>query len=251
MRAYRLVMPARAFFVGATAAMALGIPLPLGLHGDLHVGVRHPGTAPRRAGIAGVQVLPRMVRVIRHGGFAVSSPASTWAMLGGVLGRYDLVAAADAILRVPRHPGGFRPPQGSALATRTQLAAALDAGRRRGGRDMRWALERARTGASSRPESWLRLILVQGGLPEPVLDHDVVGPHGEFLGCSELVYPAARVAVEYESDRHLTRAQLERDIDKYEAYAAIGWRIVRLTRTHIFTVPGEVVRRVRAALEAR
>jgi hypothetical protein len=249
--AYSAVMPDRAFFAGPTAGFLHGMALPLDVHDDLHIGFLHPGSAPRRPGIRGVQVLPRMVRVVDHAGYRVSSPASTWAMLGGMLEPNDLVAAADSVLRIPRHPGGFRRSSGPALATREQLAAALASGRRRGAAALRDALERARTGASSRPESWLRLALVDGGLAEPELDRDVCGPDGEFLGCSELVYPAARLAIEYESDRHLTRAQLERDIDKYEAYAAAGWRIVRLTSTHVFRIPGEAVRRVRAALESR
>jgi hypothetical protein len=126
----------------------------------------------------------------------------------------------------------------------------LAAGRRRGAANLRAALERARTGSSSRKETHMRLILVDGGLAEPVLDHDVFGPHG-FVGCLDAAYPAQRVGVEYEGDGHLTRRQLERDIDKYEALAALGWHVVRLTSYHVDTVPGEAVRRVRTALTAR
>ena len=248
-RDYLPVMPDEAFFAGPTAAFLLGAPLPRGVNEKLTVGHLHPGSAPRRPGIRGVQVLPRMVRIEEHEGMRVSSPASTWAMLGGRLGMFDLVA--DAFLRVPRHPGGFRPPNGTALARADELRDALDAGRRRGAVDLRTALLRARTGSSSRPETWLRLVLVDGGLPEPELDVDVVGPHGEFLGCSELAYRRERLAIEYESDGHLTRAQLERDIDKYEAYAAAGWRVVRATSTHVFRAPAEIVRRVAAALGDR
>lgn len=248
---YTPVMPDRAFFVGPTAALLHRIPLPAGIHDELHVGFLHPGSAPRRPGIRGVQVLPHMVRVVNSSGHRVSSPASTWAMLGRTLGPYDLVAAADAILRVPRMPGGYRRTTESARASRDNLTAALAAGRRLGAASLRAALERARPGSSSRAETWLRLALVDGGLPEPELDRDILGPNGEFLGCSELVYPRERIAVEYESDRHLTRAQLERDIDKYEAYASVGWRIVRLTNTHVFRAPREAVRRVAAALASR
>lgn len=250
-QAYLPVMPSRAFFVGPTAAAVWGIPLPRGLHDQLHVGFLHPGSAPRRPGIRGIQVQPHLVNVVTRSGLRVSSPASTWAMLAPHLTPYDLVAAADAVLRIPRHPGGFRKTTGVALARRGQLEAALSAGPRRGAAALRRALERARTGSSSRPETWTRLSLIDGGLPEPELDQDVIGAHGEFLGCSELVYSREQVAIEYESDLHLTRRQLERDIDKYEAYAAIGWRVVRLTSTHVFLLPGESVRRVTAALAGR
>jgi len=245
--AYLPLLPAGAFFTGPTAAHLWEAPLPLGIHDRLHVAVHHPRTAPLRAGIRGVQVLPRMARVVTRHGIPVTDPGTTWASLGGTLGLYDLVAVADALIRVPRHPGGFRPPERAPFASREDLAFALAAGRRRGAPLLRAALERARTGASSRQESRLRLVLVDGGLPEPVLDHDVFGPLG-FVGCLDAAYPDRRVGIEYEGDGHLTRAQLERDIDKYEALAALGWRIVRLTSHHIDRAPGEAVRRVRAAL---
>ncbi len=245
---YRPLLPAGAFFAGPTAAHLLGLPLPSGIHTSLHVAVPHPRTAPRRAGIRGIQVLPRMVRLAELDGMPVTDAATTWAMLGATLGVYDLTAVADAILRVPRHPGGFREPSGPPIAQHADLEAALAAGRRWGAGRLREALARARTGSSSYAESWMRLVLMDGGLPEPVLDHDVLDEHGGFIGCSELAYPRARVAIEYESDGHLTRRQLERDIDKYTAYAANGWTTVRLTSTHVFRYPGEAVRRVRSAL---
>ena len=247
--AYLPVMPPDAFFAGPTAAALLGLPLPPGPALPLHVGVPFPRSAPRRRGVIGVQVLPRMVHTTLVDGIRVTDAATTWAMLGGHLGLNDLVAVADAIIRVPRHPGGFRTSPRGPLGTPADLRAALDAGRRRAAPTLRRALERAREGASSRPESWMRLVLIDGGLPEPVLDYDVTGPSGEFIGCSELAYPERRVAVEYESDGHLSRRQLERDIDKYTAYGAAGWRTIRLTSTHIFRAPREAVRRVRVALE--
>ncbi|MGN8552525.1 UNVERIFIED_CONTAM: hypothetical protein OHV15_08075 [Microbacterium sp. SLM126] len=247
--AYLPAMPEDAFFLGPTAAALYGLPLPPGPDLPLHVGVPHPRSAPRRRGVTGVQILPRMARLTVVGGFRITDVPTTWATLGGHLGVNDLVAVADAIIRVPRHPGGFRPPERGPFGTIDDLHAALDVGRRPGAVSLRTALARARDGASSRPESWLRLVLVDGGLPEPALDYDVLGQHGEFLGCSELAYPERRVAVEYESDGHLERAQLERDIDKYTAYSAAGWQTVRLTRRHVFAAPREAVRRVRGALQ--
>jgi hypothetical protein len=248
--AYLPLMPEGAFFTGPTAAFLWGVPLPRGIHSALHVGVHHPRTAPLREGIRGVQVKPHMAGVVTRNDRRVTDPASTWASLGGSLALYDLVAAADAFIRIPRHPGGFRPPERPPHARREELSSALAAGRRRGAANLRAALERARTGSSSRKETHMRLILVDGGLAEPVLDHDVFGPHG-FVGCLDAAYPAQRVGVEYEGDGHLTRRQLERDIDKYEALAALGWHVVRLTSYHVDTVPGEAVRRVRTALTAR
>lgn len=247
--AYRPVMPGGAFFAGVTAARLWDLPLPPGVHRTLRVGVLHPRTAPSRAGVRGVQVLPRMARIVRRGGDLVTDPATTWAMLGGDLGRNDLVAVADAVLRIPRRPGGFGFGVEPALGTRDELVAALAAGRRRGAAALREALELARTGSSSRPESWVRMILVDAGLPEPVLDLDVYDDETHrFLGAVDLAYPAWRVAIEYEGAGHLEPGQLARDIDKYHDLHRAGWTVIRLTSDLVFRHPEEAVRRIRRAL---
>lgn len=250
--AYRPIMPRGAFFAARTAARLWDIPLPPWMGDDttLDVGVHHPRTAPQRPGVRGIQVRPRMAGVVDVDGIPVTDPASTWAMLGGSLELYDLTAAADRLLRVPRHPGGFQRAAGSALATRGELESALSAGRRRGAELLRTALARSITGSSSRPETWVRLILVDAGLPEPVADHDVHDDLGRFIGCEDLAYPDRRVAIEYEGGQHASARQMARDIDKYHALEASGWRVIRVTADHVFRVPGEAVRRVRAALAA-
>ena len=54
------------------------------------------------------------------------------------------------------------------------------------------------------------------------------------IGITEFVYRRQRVVVEVEGDHHRTsRAQWNRDIDKYAAYAAEGWEVVRLTSRHV------------------
>ncbi|WP_159500327.1 hypothetical protein [Microbacterium sp. 18062] len=128
------------------------------------------------------------------------------------------------------------------------MREARTAGRRRGAAKLRPALENARDGASSRPESGARLILLDGGLPEPELDVDVFDDRGRFLGCSELAYPERRLAIEYESRGHLTPYQLRRDAEKCNDYQSAGWRIVRLTRSEVFGARREAVRRARAPL---
>ena len=51
-------------------------------------------------------------------------------------------------------------------------------------------------------------------------------PDGTLRGWADLV--------EVEGDHHRTdRRQWDRDIEKYNAYAALGWEVVRLTSTHV------------------
>jgi hypothetical protein len=257
--AYRLVMDPREFFSHETAALIWNLPLPAGdgrkdapRPRRVEASVFAPERAPRSARVTGHQVRPELCRVTRHAGSAVTTPATTWAMLADRLGVADLVAVGDAVVRVPRRPGGFGSPAALPLATIDQLAAAIAAGRRAGAPRLRAALAHIRTGSSSRPESIGRLQIVDAGLPEPVLDFDVHDDEGRFLGCSEMAYPQWRIAIEYEGDHHRTsRSQWNRDIEKYQAYAEAGWVVVRLTSTDVFGRPGEVVRRVSTILRTR
>lgn len=72
------------------------------------------------------------------------------------------------------------------------------------------------------------------GLPDPVLDVEIRNSRGRLLGVTEIAYPEFRVLVEVEGDHHrVSRDQWNRDIDKYAAYVAEGYEVVRLTSAHI------------------
>jgi hypothetical protein len=117
---------------------------------------------------------------------------------------------------------------------------------------LRGALPRVRTGASSRRETWLRLILVDAGLPEPDLDHDVFDADGQFVACLDLAYPKLKIGIEYDGDHHRTDpVQWARDVDRLDRLIEEGWRVVRATKQHIFRSSGVVVQRVRNAIAAR
>ncbi|MFT4136254.1 endonuclease domain-containing protein [Microbacterium sp.] len=241
------------FFSHQTAAVLWGLP---GLApDDLDVSVLAPARAPRGRGVRGHQLSPKQVgtTVTPDGGLRITTPASTWAQLGGLVRHpYDLTAIADAIIRIPRMPGPWGVPPGDALATRADLAVELERGRRIGINALRGALARCRQGASSSPETWTRLTIVDAGLPEPELDHDVYDETGRFVGCVDLAYPERWIAIEYEGDHHRTDpAQWNRDIAKYDRLAELGWRVIRVTRAMLFTAPGELTARVRSALRSR
>lgn len=248
MQQFLPVLGPTAFFCGPSAAFYWGIPLPPRDWTDLHVGRYRPNRSPRREGVRGHKFTSGFVTVVEIGGFRLTDPASTWATLGTHLSQDDLTAAADRILRIPRYPGGFQTIDTTPMAVRADLERAADRKGRPAAPKLRRALADARTGASSPPETRIRLLVRDAGLPEPVLDHDVYDRRGRWLGCSELAYPERKIAIEYESDGHLTRRQLQRDIDKYQAYAEAGWQTVRLTSQHVFREPAEAVRRIRSAL---
>ncbi|MDL5350211.1 hypothetical protein [Microbacterium sp. zg-YB36] len=230
-RAYVPVMAPHAFFAARTAAVIHGLPLEPGE--DLDVAVVAPHRAPRRRGIRGTKVDAALVAVREHAGLRVTSPASTWAMLGAELGVRELVRLGDAIVRVPRDAGGAPLPQ-ERLGSLAQLTAAAAAGRRRGAASLREALTLIRVGSSSPLETDFRLDAAAAGLPEPELDVEIRDRRGRLLGISEFAYPQFCTVVEVEGDHHRTnRRQWNRDIEKYAAYVAEGWEVVRLTSLHI------------------
>ena len=246
-RAYATRMSPASFFSHITAAVIWGIPLPRLNDHLLDVSVFRPARAPRTSGVRGHELDPRLVHSTERNGLPVSSPASTWACLGTVLSPYDLVAAGDAVVCIRASAGG-NASASPALATLGQLRAAMNAGRRPGVGALRDALGRVRTGSWSRLETWVRLILIDAGLPEPQLNFDAYDNAGVFLGCIDLAYPELKIAIEYEGAHHwMTAQQFQRDLDRLNRLVENGWRIVRITKKHVFTDPSEVVRRVTLA----
>ncbi|WP_404434521.1 hypothetical protein LG299_07735 [Microbacterium lacus] len=229
--AYTAVMADRAFFTSRTAAVIYGLPLS---HTDaLDVGVCGPSTAPRGRSIRGFKVQPGLISVREHNGLRMSSPASTWAMLGRELSVRELITVGDAIVRIPRDTIG-RLRADEQLASVEHLRRAAHAGSRPGVAKLREAVELVRVGSSSPLETEFRLDALADRLPEPELDVEIRDGRGSLLGITEISYAEFRTLVEIEGDHHrTTKRQWDRDIEKYAAYAAEGWEVVRLTSRHI------------------
>jgi len=246
-RAYATVMAPHAFFAGRTAAVLHGLPVP---HGEeLEVAVLAPARAPRRRGIRGRKVASGLVSVRMLEGLPVADPVSCWAMLGAELAERELIRLGDAIVRVPRGPGGRRHPE-LQLATVDELRAAALEPHRPGRVRLLRALAQIRVGSMSPLETDTRLEVVGAGLPEPELDVEIrAASSGRLLGIADQRFPEYRVLVEVEGDHHRTdRAQWSRDIEKLAAYAGEGYDTVRVTSAHVRTRPARGVALIRAAL---
>lgn len=247
-RSYLLIAATDAFFCGKTAAAILGLPVPLTCGDVLHVGRPAPARAPRVAGVRGTQVRQGRAAIGVFRGFPVTSPASTWAMLGESLDVEELVVLGDAMASEVCARSRQGPPR-EPLATLAELREAMSGRGRPGAPKLRQALALVRTGSSSPPETQLRLALLRAGLPEPELDVEVRDPSGRILGRSELAYVRKRVAFEYESDHHrVEQRQWNRDIGKYQDYAEAGWKVVRVTAHLLYRERQELVRQARVAL---
>ncbi len=138
------------------------------------------------------------------------------------------------------------------MCTIDDLARMVAAGRRRGIGRLQEALPLVRVGSASTLETEFRLDAAAAGLPTAELDVEIRDDRGALLGITEIVYPLYRTVVEIEGDHHRTdRKQWNRDIDKYAAYAAQGWEVVRLTSAHIRGAERSGVSLVRSVLQRR
>jgi very-short-patch-repair endonuclease len=172
----------------------------------------------------------------------VTDPQSTWLHLAVILGERDLVAAGDHLVRSPPVSGT------TPLATINSLVERARGYHGRGAVRARAAASRIREGAESRPESLLRLLLVDAGLPEPELQVSITDSAGRFLARADMAYPDWRVIVEYDGDQHRTSTeQYEKDVSRIESLTFAGWSVVRV-RALGLRDPSTTHRRVAAAL---
>ena len=181
-------------------------------------------------------------------GILVTSRARTWLDNARRMSVDELTVVADHLLRLPRPEFEGR---SEAHATLEQLADMLDRHKGTPGiRKARLALEQARIGADSAPETRLRLALDRAGLPEAQLNVAAVLSSG-VVRQPDLAYAEYRVAVEYDGEGHSDPAQIVRDIARDEDFALAGWTLVRISRRHMENDAKAAVGKVRAALRAR
>lgn len=120
---------------------------------------------------------------------------------------------------------------------------------RRGIRNAGRALALVDGGAQSPKETWLRLLLIEAGLPVPQTQIAVRDEHGLVVAYLDMGWPDLMVAVEYDGEQHRTdRRQYTWDLRRLEMLESLGWIVVRV-------VAGDrredVLRRVRAAISRR
>lgn len=239
-----LLRPGEAFS-HATAAELYGLPLPRAAWSvPLHV-LSPPGVSrARTAGTVGHESSTAFeLRSIL--GFPVVAPELAWCQLAAILDAGDLTAVGDALV-TGRRNGRSRD---TAATSIERLGAAVEAwGRRRGRARLDVTLPRVRVGAESRPETLLRLLLVERGFPEPVIAHPIPVDGGATVLHPDLAYPRWRLALEYEGEHHRAVKHWKRDITRREQIEAEGWRIVRVTSDDVFVHPDAFIARLRRVI---
>jgi hypothetical protein len=240
----------------ATAALLWGIILPFRLEEDERLNLtRWKGSNRiRRPGIVGHRAPLMPHDVVDIYGVTVTSPAWTWTDLAPALSLEELVAAGDSLLRrqdAPRRRCELNVPD--PLASLAQIADAVERrGGARGIRRAREALPLLRSGVDSGPESRLRMLITQTGLPEPEVNQWVLDQDGRRVSRPDLMYRELRIAFEYEGQHHLVDAgQWHSDINRDDRLRALGWTVLRFTKKHLEPRHERAaIQRIRAAIES-
>ncbi|HEX5256143.1 MAG TPA: DUF559 domain-containing protein [Mycobacterium sp.] len=170
-------------------------------------------------------------------GIPVTSGARTALDLGCWYSTTAAVAAIDALSRATR-----------IKAADVELLAERYPGRR-GIVRARKAIALFDGGAQSPKESWLRIVLVEAGLPPPQTQIPVTDEFGDLTVYLDMGWEDVKVAVEYDGEQHRSdRWQYTWDIRRAEMLDRLGWIVIRVVAGDR---PADIIRRVRAARARR
>ena len=171
--------------------------------------------------------------VIHVAGLRVTTPARTAFDLARRLPIGQAVARLDALKRATPFS-----------AEDVQMLAKRHPGAR-GLRRLRSALPLVDAGAASPKETWLRLLLIDAGLPAPETQIPVLAQY-RTVALLDMGWERFKVAVEYDGDQHRTnRRQYVWDIRRLKTLEELGWIVIRVIAEDR---PDGVVRSVREAL---
>ncbi|OBJ39204.1 DUF559 domain-containing protein [Mycobacterium colombiense] len=170
-------------------------------------------------------------------GMPVTSPARTALDFGCWYPTMTAVAGIDALACAT-----------DVKAVDVEMLAQRYAGRR-GIAGARQAMGLFDAGAQSPKESWLRVVLIQAGLPRPQTQIPVRNEFGSAVAYLDMGWEDVKVAVEYDGEQHRNdRRQYSWDVRRLEMLERLGWIVIRVVAGDR---PAEIVRRVRAALARR
>ncbi|TDW90042.1 hypothetical protein EV137_3847 [Kribbella pratensis] len=193
---------------------------------------------PRISGLR-VHEVQHLDRTLRDG-LPLTPPERTFLDLAPYCDLTKLVAAGDSLVRrTDVEPLHLVETVAAAIGVRSVRLA-------------RRAAARVRAGVDSPMESLLRLLLVDGGLPEPRIGYVISDAAGGWLAEPDLSYPEVSLAIEYDGRHHLTDArQWRQDIRRRENLEREGWLVRVFTAYDLLQIPHTVVARISEDLRIR
>jgi hypothetical protein len=174
--------------------------------------------------------------ITKVAGIPVTTRARTAFDLGRRLNRGDAVARLDALKRATAYQDA------DVLALIERYPGS------RGLKSLRKVLPLVDRGAESPRETWLRLLLVDAGLPQPTSQVRVFDGQS-LIKVLDLGWQDYFVGAEYDGDHHRTdRRVYAKDVRVKRKVARMGWNVTYVIKEDR---PNDVVRSVRDALVAR
>lgn len=221
----------------STAAELIRLPLPAALTfaetQTLHVTL--PLAARRRLGPRVRVHTGEPLASARTNGIWIVGPVDLLMGLAGLLSPLELVMACDALVGPDRSA-----PRLSLESLRTLVAGVED---RPGIARVRRAVASARERVESPKETELRLLLLEHGFAEPLINRQVTAPGSGQRFRLDLAYGEERIAIEYDGDWHRTdRDRWRRDRRKDDVLHELGWRVVRVTGSDLTDPAGLLAR---------
>lgn len=233
-RVFRAAVGPDAVLGGPSGAWAFGVRLAAGK--DPVEIVLPPGKRVRqREGlrVRGADLAPGEIVPTRFG--LATSPARTAFDLARRGHPDQALAWVDAVLR-------------GTAATNAELQAVIDRHpHTRGVRQARVLAALADSRAESPPESRLRWILHDAGLPPPTPQLVVRDGYGRFVARLDLGWEALKVGAEYDGAQHRERDQHGRDLARHNLLRALGWQVVQIDANQL-RHPDRVIALLRALL---
>jgi hypothetical protein len=170
-------------------------------------------------------------------GRPATTPEWTAVEVARALRRPRALATLDAALR-----------SGTCDRRTLERAAAMQSGRR-GIVHVRELIALARPEAESPMESEARLVMIDGGLPMPELQYDLIDRSGRVWRV-DFAWPDPKVAVEYDGfDWHSDPDALRRDRQKRAALLEMGWSVMSIVADDVRRRPWEMLRRIEFDLQ--
>ncbi len=170
-------------------------------------------------------------------GMPVTTPARTAFDLGRFLSRKKALERLDALM----HVCPFSAEDVLMLTKRYRGA--------RGVAKLKAVLPLVDGGAASPPETRLRLLYIDAGLPRPTTQIAIADQRGRVIRTVDMGWEDFQVASEYDGGQHQTdRAQYVKDLKVLPKLRRLGWdvmQVIKEDREH------EVVQRAYSALKAR
>lgn len=209
-------------FSHTTSLLLRGVPIIAPL--DVHVTAPHTKNRTRATHIIGHRKRAPFRTVFDRSGLPCMPELEALLQAASMLNFAELVVALDHIVKVQgRSSNPF------SISTLETIEAALSRGPVRRARQLRAALQVARTGAESRMETLLHFELARMGLDILEMQSAVFDAQGNWIGRFDQVDHKRKLIFEYDGEQHRTdRSQYLHDERRLQRVREAGYEVVRL-----------------------